>query len=118
MTNYKKDSFLGSGYEKLDLKYIFDHLRNLGIAVAILVAAAKSNPESIVKLFPNLTYYPSIVPLTLAVISLLLIIMNFSQFLYVAVNNGTRVAISIWAVLSIPLYALTVFICTGYLLVD
>ena len=106
MVKYKTDSFLGSGYKTLDVKYVFDHLRNIGISSAIAVGGvALSNNEVnvIFKSFEHAEFMGAVV----IVFSALLFVLNFVQFIYVASSLNTGIARFIAAIMIIPIYVIT-----------
>jgi hypothetical protein len=111
---YNPNSFLGSGYKNLDLKYIFDHLRNIGIAAAILIAGVNLDPDMLNKTFPNINLSPGWFSMGLVFLSLVLLSLNFAQLLYISAKKGTRMSASISAFLSLPLYFLTALIYMAY----
>lgn len=114
MKDYDTNSFLGSGYKQLDLKYIFDHVRNIGIAAALLVAGVNVDSNIIDQALPNLPFSHGWFAVAIAAVSFALVVLNFSQFLYIAVNKGTRASVSIVAALSVPLYFLTAVVYVAY----
>ena len=115
MKEYNPNSFLGSGYKNVDLKYIFDYLRNIGITAAILVAGVKLDPDMLNETFPNITISPRWFTMGLFLLSLVLLSLNLAQFLYISVKNGTKMSASISACLALPLYFLTLLIYMAYI---
>jgi len=114
MKDQKPKTFLGSGYEQIDLKFIFDHIRNIGIAAALLIAAIKFGQTDLNTAFPKLPVAVKYLASIVALISLVLVAINFSQFMYIATRKGSKLAKSIWAALALPLYGVTAAIFVAY----
>ena len=106
--NFNPDSFLGAGYKRLDLKFIFDNLRNVGIASAIFVAGSFLMKNGATFIAPN--FNSELWGTVICILALLLLACNFLQFVYLSASLGTKTSISCAAALAAPRLCCYLFI--------
>ena len=117
MKEFNSESFLGSGYKRFDLKYIFDSLRNVGLTAMLFIAGLKIIDHSGAEILSKYMIEPKYIGFIMVLLSVLLLTVNFIQFLYVATYKGTRLAVSFSALISFPVYIVTIYLFYFYVFI-
>lgn len=117
MKEYNPESFLGSGYKRFDLKYIYDHLRNIGLSAALCVSGKEITKISEDHILSEFMIKAEYIGNIMMALSALLLLINFIQFIYVATSKGTHLVKSFSALISFPVYVLTYSLFYSYVFV-
>ncbi len=88
-------SFFGKADQEFDVKFIFDHLRNIGICVAIALSAKSIFENHTNEQLLEFVAFPVLTSYLLAIASGLLLTLNLTQVVYLLagkLNNKSRMS--------------------------
>ena len=106
-------SFLGKEDQVLDVKFIFDHLRNIGICVAIAVSAQSLFLNSKNQKLIEVVVCPIGMGYVLAIASGLLLTLNFVQLIYLMAGKlNKRYKISWLSALALVAFIAPIYVVT------
>lgn len=111
----KMKEFLAAGHRGIDLKYIFDHLRNVGIGAVVIYAGLTLTKNSNDKSLNVLGIEPGIVGVVIVVFGAVLLLFNFMQLLLLSNPSGDRLRLTLPAAISAPVYVLTIYLVVAYI---
>jgi len=107
---FQKFLGLNSGYEQLDLKYIFDHFRNIGISALITIAGLKLTCGDKCTAINGFMPYAQVLGHFVVGVGIILYFLNLLQLIILMMHGKKGIFSSLVALLAIPAYILTIAI--------